>query len=395
MGTSLAEDMRRVPVSFTIHRDVMLAQYARVAEVGQWIGLAATALRRDLLEHLGRAPAAEERPLAPEGGGLSRYRVVAQRTDEAHPGAVVLTNFAYGRSVEEAVAAVRADNEKPGGLYGDAGLYRVVEVAEEDAGASEARHEELARVRCVNTIMDAALASTSLEPQDLDPEVFGILCDFFTRAVVFPGRLPHDDGQLHTSDPSRALARLLLQHLGHHDMDLGEVVAVAGWDPLPERLKVDRAAGEQRLAARDEDEGSSAGAGLIERVLAVSEQHFAAVTGTSSEQWDKELSRELVGVALRTVHLADREAYPQALEEYLGANRARLKQLWHVYGPAGVFPRGVYHLVELPGSLVLCERLASAPMWLEGVWARECESDTPLERLREAWLHGTDKDGER
>lgn len=134
---------------------------------------------------------------------------------------------------------------------------------------------------------------------------------------------------------------------------------------------------------------------LIGRVLAVCEEHYAAVTGTSPDQWDQESSREIVDIALRAVRLADRETYPQALDEYLVANRARLEQLWRVYGPAGVFPQGVYHLVELPGSFMLCERLKTAPMWIQGVWGRECESDTPLDRLREAWLYGTDKDGGR
>jgi len=39
--------------------------------------------------------------------GLIRYRIVAQRTDPAHPGAPVVTNYTYARSVEEAVAKVR------------------------------------------------------------------------------------------------------------------------------------------------------------------------------------------------------------------------------------------------------------------------------------------------
>ncbi|MFF4393626.1 hypothetical protein ACFY0G_44010 [Streptomyces sp. NPDC001552] len=202
--SSLADEMDREPHSFTVHGDVLLAQFGRVEDVAQWVGLAATALRRDLLGDLGRVPAAGEPPADPTGAGLS----------------------------------------------------------------------------------------------GVSPE-------------------------------------------------------------------------------------------LIERVLAVCEPHYAAVTGTSSAQWDRELSRELVGLAQRTVRLADREAYPQVLEEYLVAHRARLEKLWHVYGPDGVFPQGVYHLVELPVSFVLCERIDRARMWLKGVWGRECESDTPLERLEEAWLYGT------
>lgn len=70
--------------------------------------------------------------------GLIRYRIVAQRTDPAHPGASVVTNYTYARSVEEAVAKMRRAKEKPGGLYGDQGLYRVVEAVEESP-QSEAR----------------------------------------------------------------------------------------------------------------------------------------------------------------------------------------------------------------------------------------------------------------
>ncbi|MEU3956030.1 hypothetical protein AB0F45_27525 [Streptomyces achromogenes] len=225
-----------------------------------------------------------------EPAGLIRYRVVAQRTVAEHGGAATLTHYAYARSVEEAVAQVRQEHEKPGGAYGDQGLYRVVEVCEDEPeGQPLSRHQ-----------------APATEP----------------------------------------------------------------------------------LAAR-EAEGAEASAELIEQVLAVCDQHYAAVTGTNSQQWERESSREVVGIALRTVRLADREAYPRALEEYLVEHRARLEKLWRIYGPLGAFPLGVYHLVESPASFMLCERIDNAPMWLKGVWGREIESDTPLERLQEAWLYGT------
>ncbi|QDN54206.1 hypothetical protein [Streptomyces sp. S1D4-20] len=50
--------------------------------------------------------------------------------------------------------------------------------------------------------------------------MFGVLTDYFTRAVVFPGKLRPNDGHFHTSDPSRALAYLFLQHLARHCLDL-------------------------------------------------------------------------------------------------------------------------------------------------------------------------------
>ncbi|MFF8423495.1 hypothetical protein [Streptomyces sp. NPDC015680] len=77
---------------------------------------------------------------------LNRYRVVAQRTDDAHQGAVALTNYVYARSVEEAVLKVRQRNERPGGLYGDQGLYRVVEVALEGLSAGERGRAALVRL---------------------------------------------------------------------------------------------------------------------------------------------------------------------------------------------------------------------------------------------------------
>ncbi|CCK32883.1 hypothetical protein BN159_p1 (plasmid) [Streptomyces davaonensis JCM 4913] len=326
---------------------------------------------------------------------LIRYRIVAQRTDPEHPGASVVTNYAYARSVEGAVTKARKALERPDGLYGDQGMYRVVEVVEESP-SSELRQQEEARRRYLTTILENAIATVrGREPDNPDVDLVSRLNDFFTRAVTFPD--PHTSGVhprphqatfgwtsekpyiQHASDPGRALALFLLAYLDHHGLALTEASAPAHLER------------EGRHAADHDgaEEGSEASLELIERTLAVCEQHYMAVTGADSTQWDKELSRELVGVALRTVRLADRKAYPQALEEYLVENRARLEKLWRVYGPAGVFPQGVYHLVELPESFVLCERIDNAPRWLKGVWGRECESDTPLERFEEAWRYGT------
>ena len=47
---------------------------------------------------------------------------------------------------------------------------------------------------------------------------------------------------------------------------------------------------------------------FVERVTDVCEQHCTAVIGTHSEQWDQGSSRELVDIALRTVHLRSRSA---------------------------------------------------------------------------------------
>ncbi|MFJ9634714.1 hypothetical protein ACIRU8_44200 [Streptomyces sp. NPDC101175] len=389
--SSLADEMDREPHSFTIHGDVLLAQFGRVADVAQWVGLAATALRRELLEDLGRVPAAGEPSAESASEGLRRFRVVAVPNQAEYPGASSLTHFAYARSVEEAVAEVRAAHERPGGVYGDKGLYRVVEVTEEGP-SGEARQQEAARRLFVTTVMLAARAEASQEITHLPhPEMFGILCDFFTRAIVFPGKFGFpsgtaaDDTQLHTSDPARALSRLLLEHLTHHALDLVEAD-----DRAPSYLPETEG---RHLEARD-DEDDQAPAELIGQVLAICEQHYAAVTGTSPEQWDRESAREVVDAALRTVRPADHASYPQALEAYLHEHRARLERLWRRYRPGGMFA-GELTLIDLPGCFVLCERIDNSPLWLEGVWAREGQEENALERLQNAWRYDTGEESGR
>ncbi|MFE5998756.1 hypothetical protein ACFQ6C_18010 [Streptomyces sp. NPDC056454] len=340
-----------------------------------------------------------------ELSALTRYRVLAVRTDEAHPGAATLTNYTEARSVEEALSKVRRENERPGGLYGEQGLYRVVEVTEEGP-AGEVLRQEAARRTFVDLVMNAARAETSQDITGMPhPEMFGILCDFFTRAIVFPGRFGFPDGsatgdeQLHTSDPSRALSRLLLQHLNHHALDLVEANDRAPAH-LPEAGEPAALAREEGLGfgrAADHDrpqEGGQASPELIEQVRAVCETHYAAVTGTSSDQWDHE-SREVVGIALRTVRMAERDTYPQTLETYLHERRARLERLWQRYGPNGMFA-GELVLIDLPGCFVLCERVDNSPLWLEGMWSQEGQEETALERFQDSWLYDTsDKGGER
>lgn len=117
------------------------------------------------------------------------------------------------------------------------------------------------------------------------------------------------------------------------------------------------------------------------------------MTGTSSEQWDRESARELVDVALRTVRMAERETYPQALEAYLHEHRARLERLWRRYGPGGMFA-GELVLIGLPGCLALCERIETSPLWLEGIWAKHGQEESALERLQDSWLYDTgERDG--
>lgn len=332
---------------------------------------------------------------------LIRYRIVAQRPDPEHPGASVVTNYAYGRAVEEAVAKARKALEKPDGLYGDQGMYRVVEVVEESP-SSELRQQEEARRRYLTTILENATTTVrGREPDNPDAELLSRLDDFFTRAVTFPD--PHTSGVhprphqatfgwtseppgiQHASDPGRALALFLLAYLDHHGLDL-EVAVRTGALP-EERTDI----GRPSARAAEENEASPE---LVERVLDICGQHYAAVTGTSSEQWDQESAREVVRIALCTVQLMERDIYyPRALETYLQTHRARLERLWRRYGPCGMFA-GELVLIDLPACFVLCERIDNTPVSLEGVWRQEGQEETALERLENAWLYDTgEEDG--
>ncbi|UXY33163.1 hypothetical protein [Streptomyces sp. HUAS TT20] len=332
---------------------------------------------------------------------MIRYRIVAQRTDPEHPGASLLTHYAYGRSVEETVTKVRKALEKPGEVYGDQGLYRVVEVVEESPD-SELRQQEEARRRYLTAILENATATVrGREPEDPDADLVRRLDDFFTRAVTFPD--PHTPGVHprphqatfgwtseqpyieHASDPGRALALFLLAYLDHHGLYLNAALR-AGDHPAAQPVDGGRP------SAR-EAEGGEAPAKLVERVLDVCGQHYAAVTGTNSDQWDQESDREVVGIALRTVRMAERDTYPQTLETYLHERRARLERLWQRYGTGGMFA-GEIVLMDLPACFVLCERIDSTPLWLEGIWTQEGQEETALERLQNAWLYDTaEKDG--
>lgn len=76
----------------------------------------------------------------------------------------------------------------------------------------------------------------------------------------FPGgTAEEDDDQLHTSDPARALSRLLLAHLAHHGLDLVEAIARIGERPvLPEERM-----GVGLPSVRDAEEENEASAELV------------------------------------------------------------------------------------------------------------------------------------
>ncbi|MGW3147450.1 hypothetical protein ACWDG1_22760 [Streptomyces sp. NPDC001177] len=61
-----------------------------------------------------------------------------------------------------------------------------MEVSEESA-SSDARHQRNARRRYINTVVEAGLTALGkTAPDRSDEEFFDVLCDFFSRAVVWP-----------------------------------------------------------------------------------------------------------------------------------------------------------------------------------------------------------------
>ncbi|MFH9016586.1 hypothetical protein ACH4C6_35455 [Streptomyces sp. NPDC017943] len=51
-------------------------------------------------------------------------------------------------------------------------------------------------------------------------------------------------------------------------------------------------------------------------------------------------------------------------------------------------------LIDRTACFVLCERIDSTPLWLEGIWTREGQEETALERPQNAWLYDTgEEDG--
>ncbi|MEU7073022.1 hypothetical protein AB0B30_28210 [Streptomyces narbonensis] len=135
---------------------------------------------------------------------------------------------AYQRAEEEAAAFDRwqaeldGDGARPATGQSRVEADRIAGVAAcGQAGAPDAAEE--ARRAHVDVILRWALQARDDRNHDPDPEVFGALCDFFTRAVVFPGTMDLHDGHRHTSDPSRALTHLLIQHLEHFGMELEDL----------------------------------------------------------------------------------------------------------------------------------------------------------------------------
>ncbi|MFD8727815.1 hypothetical protein [Streptomyces sp. NPDC059611] len=136
---------------------------------------------------------------------------------------------AYQRAEEEAAEFHQWQAELDGNGGGPTAAPSVVAAGgTAKVATDEDRVEERARRAHVDVILRWALQARDDRSHDPDENVFGMLCDFFTRAVIFPGSMELHDGGRHTTDPSRALAHLLIQYLEHFGIapeDLPELLA--------------------------------------------------------------------------------------------------------------------------------------------------------------------------
>ncbi|MCX4673680.1 hypothetical protein OG453_44810 [Streptomyces sp. NBC_01381] len=94
-------------------------------------------------------------------------------------------------------------------------------------------------------------------------------------------------------------------------------------------------------------------------------------------------SDDVLAAALSAVREHEREGYVQRLEVFAEQHRARLEELLQRYGP-GSRPasHGRYMLVGQPESLIVCERMESAPFLLRSRWGLEY---VLLDDLEFAW----------
>lgn len=100
---------------------------------------------------------------------------------------------------------------------------------------------------------------------------------------------------------------------------------------------------------------------------------------------NSEASEEILGVALSAVRKDEQAGYAQRLEEFANRHRGRLEELLRAYGP-GSEPasHGRYMLAGQPESLIVCERMESAPFLLRGRWDEALEA-VLLNDLEFAW----------
>lgn len=104
---------------------------------------------------------------------------------------------------------------------------------------------------------------------------------------------------------------------------------------------------------------------------------------------DRALSEEILPVVLQCVSAEQQEGYVQRIRAFVDDNRERLTQLYGMYGPGGPFAdESRCYLTHQPESVVICERLDTVPLRLEGVWNDEIDTEVVLDRFTKLWRFG-------
>lgn len=303
-------------------------------------------------------------------------------TEPEHPGASEVTNRASADSVEEAAVMVRRTKE--GNLYGPPDLYRIVEVFE-DTPSNSARHKlDALSQAAAETGQAAAAVVGAYEPAPEAIDLYEVLADFFHRTVVHPWHLayPGDRGdgstphQLRASDHGRTLARLLMAHLEALDMPLANTAPYA---PSPPSTHDADAYGQELVSVA---EPSPALAPEARDVLAAAERFPWALAAPGTRHWP---DGEFLDVALSAVRTEEREGYIERLAAFVEQHRKRLEELLRAYGP-GSRPAefGRYALIGQPETLVILERMETAPFLLRSRWDEALEA-VLLADLEFAW----------
>ncbi|MFJ8770484.1 hypothetical protein [Streptomyces clavifer] len=90
---------------------------------------------------------------------------------------------------------------------------------------------------------------------------------------------------------------------------------------------------------------------------------------------------DFLDVALSAVRTEERGGYIERLEAFVEQHRARLEECGPGSAPAS---HGRYALIGQPETLVILERMETAPMLLRGLWKKELET-VFLDDLEFAW----------
>ncbi|QFZ78418.1 hypothetical protein GFH48_38690 [Streptomyces fagopyri] len=94
-------------------------------------------------------------------------------------------------------------------------------------------------------------------------------------------------------------------------------------------------------------------------------------------------------VVLNCVGADDQGGYVRRLEAFAETSRERLVKLYSRYGPGGTSADERHcYLTHQPESFVICERLDTVLMWLDGVWNDEIDAELALECFTKYWRYG-------